>query len=340
MKEKFYILLVLAFVLAACSESNMAIYGDKPIALSAAISETLSVSRAYHTEEIRDNVPSEEYPLNALVCFSCTDGVYSGTPVPVSPSYLPCNTKISYTTANKTYPDPYSDGTNRYDLKYPQDNSLVYCVGLHPNEDEAKWSFVGDSKVRYEVDGIHDAMYAPQISGQWETPFPNQVYTHMQSWMKIVVSAVSEDAVDAWGGIESVKINSGKYIDIDLSKKPDPAESSAYGKGIVFSDNIDMYVVTADDNIQLTTNLTEIAEFFYVPVGNCANQTITIKTKNRGEKTISFGLIDKDNNPIDTQFDAIGKLYVVELHFHPMEFIKANCILEEWEALDDNLYLE
>ncbi len=341
MKAKLYIFIIIC-TLAACTESNDAQFGDNLIALNASIFETKSTTRALQANEIRGDEPSKDYPLEVLACFSTTSGTYSPNPTPAAPTYLPCNTTINYIDRIKTFPAPY-EGDILKQLKYPADNSTVYCVGFHPKDN---WTFPGDNKIRYEIDGVQDVMYAPEISGKWEIPFNTQIFTHMQAWMKIVVCANDKDAIDAWGGIDSITIKSKKYIDIDLAKKPDPAVAASFAAngGIDYNDEKKLKVVSATDSVELSTQLQELCSFFYIPLSitNDENpgQTLYIYTRNKGIKEVNFKLIDKNGNYIKNIYDAIGKLYIVELHFLPFDFIKANCTLKEWEAWDDNLYME
>lgn len=341
MKRVLYIF-IMACALAGCCENNDMQFGDNLIALNASIFETNSTTRALKADEVRGDEPSREYPLEVLACFSTTSGAYSQSPTPVAPSYLPCNTTINYIDKIKTFPDPY-EGNNLKQLKYPSDNSPVYCVGLYPKED---WSFPANNKIRYEINGEKDVMFAPEISGKWEYPFTTQTFTHMQAWLRIVICANNKDAIEAWGGIDSIKIKSRKYIDIDLAKKPDPSVAASFAAegGIEYTGEKGMIVVSAEDSVELSTQLQEVCSFFYIPL-NITNdenpdQTILIYTKNKGVKEVHFKLVDKDNKPIKNIHDAISKLYVLELHFQPFDFIKANCALKEWEAWDDNLYME
>ena len=319
---------IAAFMLAACSQNSNETFDDKAIALNAGIVEATS-TRAIKTDEVRGNVPSDKYPLNALICFGTESKVYKHAPT--EPSYLPCRTTINYTSGNKTYPTPY-DGNP---LKYPQDNSLVYCVGLHP---QTGWTFTDNSNVTFPIDGRSDIMFAPEIIGKWELPFDAQTYTHLQAWMKITICATAPEAIEAWGDIDSIAIKSKAQVEINLGAETDSL--SFENNGIKYSGEKCIGIVKKSDNVKLETHIKEVGQFFYVPLNMAAEDTIIIKTRNKELKKIPFKLIDKNNKTISHISKAIGKLYIVELEFQPFDLIKAECTLDSWDAWDDNLYLE
>ena len=323
-----YFIFIATFILAACTQSSDVTLDDKAITLNAGIVE-IDATRAIKAEEVRGDYPSEQYPLDALICFSTESNVYKHAPV--EPAYLPCRTTISYTDASKSYPAPY-DGNS---LKYPQDNSPVYCIGLHPR---TGWTFTDDSNVTHEINGTSDIMFAPEISGRWELPFATQTYTHLQAWTKITVCATAPEAIDAWGDIESISIKSRAHVNINLGAQ---ATHAAFdNEDIKYSGEKNINIVEATDSVKLYTYLSEISDFFYVPLDPAAGDTLMVKTKHKELKKIAFKLTDKDNNPITHIADAVGKLYIIELDFQPFDLIKAECTLESWNAWDDNLYLE
>lgn len=343
-KELLYIfILLLLFV--ACSDDTEKVFPDRSISLNAQIASVAVESRSIISNEIRGNIPSKEYPLNALLCFSRESKKYDVAPVPVAPTYLPCRTTINYISGTKTYPTPLGDN----DLKYPLDNSEVYCVGLHPNdvyvnEGDKGWKFEGSAPLSASrnLDGATDILFAPEISGSLYAPFATQTYSHLQAWLKLNVCAVDHEAVDAWGKIKSVKITSSSKIKIDLdtdfSNSTELKTALDAGK-IAFSGEESLYPVVESDNIELDTQLKELSSFFYVPV-DVSNNVLEIETEKKGTKYVSFELVDANNNAITSLSDALGKIFVIELHFFPIEIIKAKCTLKQWEDWTDNLYMD
>lgn len=345
MKVRISLILMAQLMLAACSDDTKELFSDVPIALNAGIMPVDAGTRAIETDEIRGNVPSNEYPLDALLFFTTTSKKYDKSPVPVAPSFLPCRTTISYTSGTKTYPAPLGDN----DIKYPLGNDMVYCVGLYPddvyvNEGDKGWKIEGDATVTAsrDLDGVTDILFAPEISGQLYTPFGTQTYSHLQAWVKLNVCAVDPEAVEAWGKIKSIKITGRANIKIALDTEFGNMEElkTAIDVGkIVYSDTKPLDLIEDSDDVYLNTQLVELSSFFYVPV-DVTDNVLVIETEKKGTKSVPFDLVDANNNVITHLSGALGKIFVIELHFYPIEIIKAKCTLNQWEDWTDNLYMD
>ena len=345
MKVRISLILMAQLMLAACSDDTKELFSDVPIALNAGIMPVDAGTRAIETDEIRGNVPSNEYPLDALLFFTTTSKKYDKSPVPVAPSFLPCRTTISYTSGTKTYPAPLGDN----DIKYPLGNDMVYCVGLYPdavyvNEGDKGWKIEGDATVTAsrDLDGVTDILFAPEISGQLYTPFGTQTYSHLQAWVKLNVCAVDPEAVEAWGKIKSIKITGRANIKIALDTEFGNMEElkTAIDVGkIVYSNELPLDLIEDSDDVYLNTQLVELSSFFYVPVDVTGN-VLVIETEKKGTKYVPFDLVDANNNVITHLSGALGKIFVIELHFFPIEIIKAKCTLNQWEDWTDNLYMD
>lgn len=342
--NRFKYIYIMALLLVACNESGDEFLAGNEIAMSARIVENAE-TRALSTYEILGKVPSEEYPVNALLCFSEVSGIYKHQPA--APSYLPCHTTISYTSANKTYPKTFevNDGNgNIVDVspRYPIGDA-AYCVGLHP---ATGWTFDDPNyKVAsHAIDNTSDIMFAPEISGTYGTQFGAQTYTHLQAWLKIVLCAMTHEAIEMWGGIKSISLKGAANVNIDLAATITSESFIGANKKITYTGEKDIHVITESDNYTLDILLKDAGSFFYIPLhdanGILAENTLKIVTENIGEREVKFKLTDKNGYEITNIYDAIGKLYILELHFQHIDQIKASCTLESWEAIDDNLYME
>lgn len=326
------------FMLAACNNDTDELPVEIPISMNAQMVTDVDATRALSTNEIRGALPSKEYPLEALLCFSTTSKVYDAEPTPVVPTYLPCHTTINYTSGTKTYPAPIGEN----DIKYPIDNTKVYCIGLHPN---TGWTFEDDNPsccASYTLDGRSDIMFAPEINGSMYTPFGTQTYTHLQTWVKLNVCATYPEAIEAWGKIKSIKLKGYNNIKIDLdtefNNRTELKTALSTGK-IAFGGELTLEPVVESDDVYLKTQLKELSSFFYVPAG-INNNVLEIETKNKGKITVSFDLVDENHNVITDLSDALGKIFVIELHFFPIDMVKVKCTLNQWEDWTDNLYME
>lgn len=337
MNLKIQYCFIALFMLAACNNDTDELPVEIPISMNAQMVTDVDATRALSTNEIRGALPSKEYPLEALLCFSTTSKVYDTEPTPVVPTYLPCHTTINYTSGTKTYPAPIGEN----DIKYPINNSLVYCAGLYPS---SGWTFDEGSTTNasYVLDGETDIMFAPEISGCMYTPFGTQTYTHLQTWVKLNVCATDHEAIEAWGKIKSITLKGHKKIKIDLDTEfnnKDELKTAFKDGKIAFSDELTLAPVAESDNVSLKTQLKELASFFYVPA-DVTDNVLEIETENRGIKSVSFDLVDAEHKKITDLSDAVGKIFVVELHFFPIELIKAKCTLNQWEDWTDNLFMD
>lgn len=319
-KTTIYLLPIVIMLLSACSERLERLDDDSTfISLCASVNDAAIDTRAAsQAKPFRGTVATDEYPLDAKVLFSTEKGVYRHSPV--SPTYLPCHSKVTFVDDTYKYPEKY----NGFNLKYPIDNSTVYCVGMSPADGE--WVISDDGKyATHPIDGNDDLMFAACEEGTWSDHFEPHLYKHQLTWLKLCVYATDPDAEAFWGKIESLSVKSKAGIVMSLDD------------GSATFDTTIRLISAYEGDYQLTTTLCEIGSIFCSPE---VEYDITVNTKKYGERTISVKLKDLQGNNLQSADEAVGNLYVIELGFTPFAIIEGNCVLNPWNYQDENLYLK
>jgi len=315
----------------ACSKSDADECAESGnIRLSAAVGNIETGSRTV-ADPYLGTTPSLAKPLESAVWFRVGDaGVYEDKPA--SETNLPVHTGVTFNGPQLEF--VYS-GTNN--LKYPTDNTPVYCVGLYPND--GGWTANGDcTKASHPIDGAKDLMFAGEIRGIWDDPFGSPLeYEHLLSWVKIAVCATSHDTAEAWGDIEQISINSKSGVEVDLKT----GVPTYYNTG-----DTDRFVNTMGSPVGLQTTMHEVGSVLCSPE---TRYTLRVKTKNNPtEKEISLklSLMGKDPDTQEetlTQFSdpslARGKCFVLSLYFKPYNVIEVVCILNSWNNQSEDIYL-
>lgn len=304
---------------SACSDNFEYIDDNSLISLRAVVNEEVADTRASSlAKPFRGTVATEKNPLEAIVLFSTDENEYKHDPV--EPTYLPCHSKVTFTDDSYEYPERY----NGFNLKYPIDNSKVYCVGLSPADDD--WNISDDGKyAEHPIDGNDDIMFAACKEGTWSERFEPHHFKHQLTWLKLCVYATDSDAYAFWGNIESITVKSRKNTIVSLVD------------GTVAFDTDTADICAFEGSYQLKTTLFEIGSIFCSPE---TEYMITVKSQKGKERTISIRPKNSMGDYLTNYEEAIGNLYVVELGFTPFAIIEGDCVLNPWEYQEENIYLK
>ena len=341
MKGRFFIYMALggAMCWSACSEDG-GLSPDKQtedISLSATVEEVKMISRSVDDYAYTGTVPSADNELNAAVWFSLESGAY---PEPeegqVYEYNIPVHTGINFRSGTATFPDELTEDKRP---KYPTDNSPVYCVGFYPN---TGWELVENdpTKAIHAITGKQDLMFAPQITGSWNSHFSTQHYRHLLTWLKVCVCATTAEAGSYWGNLKKITLKGVPVsLTVDLTKKEketDDDDEFIQKDAVEFSvDKEDVSILDGDIELALTTK--DVASVFCHPQKEyyldieCENGTAT------NVNVTLTPLTDTDEEKAKLEYPA-GLQYVLILYFHPFNVVDGVCTLKEWNAQNENLY--
>lgn len=333
MRKAAYILLIL--LLASCDRIGDT-YMDS-IGLKASIGQMDNSSQGTKAEEARPfegTAPTPDNSLHAEVWFSLDRHKFIHEPA--GSTYLPCHTDMTFTSDAATYADYTPDGSDTpVSLKYPTDNNQsVYCVGFHPASGlETTWETTDGVNVTHEITGSEDLMFADVIEGTWNDHFSSQHYSHLLTWVKVSVCAMTMETAKQWGKVTNILISSKSTVSIDLSKD---SNKTAYSGNI----NIPAYNGPAEGT-ELSLTSREVGSVFCIPEtkDNKAVVTVSITTSNYGTKTLEVPLSDLDYVPLTSADQTIGKLFILSLYFNPFALIEGTCTLNYWNDQNEDLYL-
>lgn len=315
------ILFILIMLVCACTHEVLPL-AEVPIAMKAGI-DNIDVQLKSGDVPIfaEDNayigsVPSAERPLKVDLCFSLTSSVYSVATPTDTKTYLPCHTTATFKDENIT--QIYYNGENDKTLAYPTTGQDVYCVGFYP---QGTWKYSDDKTFKADLTGKADLMFAPQISGKWNQQFGtannSPVFQHLLTWLKVVICATSYDAIDAWGAITSITLNTAEEIELS------PVDNS-----VRFSEDQQTFELVKTP-LDLSILKNEVGSMFIAPTS--APIKVTIKAEDGRIATVDI---------MSTGGFKPGCQYVMVLYFDSLSVVDALCTLESWENQNDNLYLE
>lgn len=329
MKGMHYIYLwTLVWALMACTSREDEPQAGEEIRLNATVGEI--TSRATLTPSpYRGATPTEDNPLKAWVWFSESNSTFSDTETDTE-THLPCRTIMEF--KGITVDAKNAAGAN---LKYGSNKDDVYCVGFYPvykdesaQQKEMVWSTTDGTNVTADIDGTTDLMFASRISGKWGTPMDNQIYKHLQSWVKINICATSQDAVTAWGEITKITVNSQKKVKVDLAAAT-PVGYDTDGEIVILEK-------TGEKPIYLQTTMEEVGSVFCSPaLSFTVNFTIGGKTVSATIEPTAF-----EDVTLDSEEDAKGKLFILTFYFNEFKMIEGVCTLNAWEAQNEDLYMK
>lgn len=345
MRRNLYLIMYIAVwatVWTACTDdrADETSGNEANICLGASVVGLESVTRADGergtTEEetftLYKGTPSAGNPFAADVCFSETEGEFLHNPA--EKNNLPCRTQMKFEGALVYAKNP-DDGNN---LRYTtgENSPSVYCVGFYP---QGKWTVAENGKTATAtIDGETDLMFAPPISGSWNTPLREQPYNHLLTWLKVCICTTTQEAAAAWGDVKSISIKSADGISVDLEKGAVTYTTSA---------NPSPFVVVEDQ--PLHTTMQEVGSALCSPA---KEYTLTVKTANAGERTITIPIkwSSQDENGTTTETpvtdddvengDVAGKLFILSLYFNESAVVKGVCTLNAWNIQNEDLYLQ
>ena len=348
-----YITMIAGMWLSACSEHDGGI-PDKDaenISLSAVVDEVKIMSRTANDGAYTGTVPSNENNLEAAVWFSLTSGKYPNNPS--DDTDLPIHTSINYVSGTATFPDDKS-----YTPKYPTSADPVYCVGFYPND--TGWTTNQDFSVAtHTINGKQDLMFAPQISGNWNSHFQSQRFRHLLTWLKVCVCTTSPEAGSYWGKLTKISLKAvPQSLTIKLSKEE--ADDFNLKSAVEYSAQTqDLLIKNTTEEVELEIVSKEVASVFCPPIMEETDGKNKLKNKlkyklyiecENGSATIDVelkALNDKEENtgesssgPSDAELLAYpaGLQYVLTLFFHPFNVVEGVCTLNAWNAQNEDLY--
>ena len=320
-----------AFLLLSCTKSTSPDRSNE-FALSAVVGE-LGVevkSSAVPFEGI-----SSTTPLKAKLLCSFDKGKY--THAPLSPWYVPCFTDVSFESEDVTF-IKYDSNSLTYPTpgdKVGDQTGNIYCIGLYDGKEESEWR-IQETFAMHTIDGSADLMFADQIASSWNsTSTPIQQYTHLQTWIKILASASTNDAAAQWGKITKVTIKSSIAVTISFPSGVTETSEISYSP---LEQDIAVY---QDDLVgkDLSITTTEIGSVFISP---STSLSVTVHTKEfpDGMTVNNIKLYDLQHNEITDISKIRGYLFVLNLNFTPLSIIEGICTLNYWNDQDEDIYLE
>lgn len=265
--------------------------------------------------------------MEANVWFSRTCGVYEDNDSPVAPTFLPYRANVKYDSGNPTtvYVDPENKSQAlTYPINDPVSNN-VYCVGMYP---QTGWSSADGRSVSHSINGTVDLMYAEQEVGSWNTPFGTQKYKHLLSWVKIEVEVPDQKAIDDWGALTKVAIESSNGVTITFPTTIGSESTIAY------SDTKCDIDVLGGSSLPLTITSQSLDSMLCAPT---TTVKLKIKTENVVERVVDVALLDENNDPITSLEQTVGKLFIINLYFNKFNHIEASCNLVPWSEQDVDL---
>lgn len=261
--------------------------------------------------------------MTASVWFSTTSGQYIDNQTPVAPTFLPYRATVKYESNPTTvYVNP---ATMENPLSYPTSGDDVYCVGLYP---QAGWSSSDGKSVTHTIDGTTDLMFAEQISGSWQTPFTNQTYKHLLTWLKFEVRVTTSEAIRQWGTLKKMSIiNSHNTVDITFPQTPG-------NKSVIDFVGAEQELIVMSGEQDLTITAENVGWLLCSP---CTEFKLKITTSEVENKEVMVSLYDMEGNKITDSQDAVGKLFIINLYFKSFNDIDATCSLIPWNEQNVDL---
>lgn len=257
-----------------------------------------------------DATVANRLPVNLWFSLDGSTFPESGTVNAVS---TPLRRTVTYTSGEYFFPDAIAGAY----LMYPSDGTDLYCVGLYP---QSGWSANGDNtKATHAVGTDDDLMFAPMTSGDKTTLMGRQTYQHLLTWIKVRAHATSAQAIDSWGNVTSITIDSKPTVEITLAD------------GSVAFTGADTPLTVFSGNQALTIASAEFGSVFCSPVvaANPGNEYTLHITCAHYSKDISVSL--KNTSYVEYVGSTAGKVFVINLNFDAFSLIDATCTLTSWD---------
>lgn len=344
---------IIICVLLGCGCSDSLERQGRPIALCASLGEAV-LENSLQTKAADGGLvkavpfagtPSGNNKLDVALWFSNSLGQYSHDPA--APTFVPCATTASYTSS--TPMDIRTDG-NLLQYPIPAENASatdVYCVGFHPS---SYWGAPTDgttvTSAAHAIDGSTDLLFADQMVGSYNKNFPSQTFNHLLTWVKINLSATSVGAARVWGDVEHLQIVSpNNTVKIEFSQsltdgKPSASTVTHTGETAEFS----LSLPDGENGKKLNITSKTFGQAFCAPPENSSGKLgyiIKVKTQNMPQKELFVPLMDEDNTtPIASADYAVGKLFVINLHFNEVAIVEGVCTLRQWDDQNSEIYLQ
>lgn len=354
MKKTLFISLLCLFCLTACRKTDRALPQDGSIWLSASISPSATTKTAYEL-----TTPTSEKAFDATVWASSTSCDYPYDDDAPLTGDDASGDKVEYHTT--VYFQSGSNQLLRDGLRYPDDNSDVYFIGLHPNSGwVSNTDGTSNKSTGYVFDGKTDLLYAPQVSGNLPasvaTPTPTQPllhFFHLLTWLRVKVFAEDASVATSWGKLTDLKLTSQQTtLSIDLSSVPDISSGvfatmqGNVASKVSFSGASDLsFFARGTDTAfstyypsgnALSTSPTEVAYILCAPVsateGGVGSRTneyvLELSTENRSNVTVNVDL----KTASDTWFtgSTMGHQFVIELRLCAGGYISALATVTDW----------
>lgn len=343
MKYKGYIILLITLFLVSCQLEEPQNKGGFPIYISAATQESLAVENKVKSPYTATS-PSSSNPLSAYILISTTEHEWDNNP---SNNGTDAVNGVIGVHSHATFQSSESQLLSGalYNSN-PAKQPVVYFCALYP---QTNWNIAGNVGNKnyiasYIFNGTEDIMFAPVATGRYDThPDPTLTFKHLLTWLKVSISAQSEEVAAAWGKITSMKLDDIKNkVIIDLSKDFDIASS------VSFSGTIDMPFFSKGTNSQfpaaggysLKTNKEELAYVLCNPVDALATDPydnsilmpeyiLNIQTTNKNV-TLEIDLKESAN----TYFtgSTIGKQFSIHLKFMMGNSIAVQALVTDWQT--------
>lgn len=359
--------IILVCVMLGCGCTSSIEVQNRGIAMRASLGEVL-LEESVPTKAVNNvnadpytGTPSGSNPLDAALWFSYTPGLYSHNPQ--LPQYLPCATTVTYASAvatdircgNQVIQYPIAT-----DINYNQVGDAVYCVGLYPDTGWGELTSVEVNSASHAINGSEDLMFADQMLGTYSNNFGVQTFNHLLTWVKINLSATSMTAGSVWGDVKTVKIISpNKNVKIAFYapvQKTDPLLASK----VTYDGGAEEFLLELPENKRLSITsrtygqafcappavaaLNSSGQYEYVSGGNPEGELgyiVRVETTKIPEKEIFVALKKEDNTtPIENAGYAVGKLFVLNLHFNDIAVVEGVCTLTQWDDQNSDIYLK
>lgn len=331
-KNITYLLIALGMLGYGCSETNELSDNYKAnnlVSLKASVLSPMATTRASveavpYNESVPgpySSDPTINKALDAAVWFTDTNNhTYSEG----SGTTYPRKSSILFTSEGAAFPV--------HNLEYPSNNAPIYCVGLYPKTD---WTSIdSDRKATHTINGSEDLMFAPEISGSYNSHFGTLQFAHQLTWLKIYVNATTK-AIDAWGNLEKITVTSpGSTLTVDFTTNPTSASCNSTTTDII----------AFEGSVALTVTDQLRGSIFCAP---SVIYTFDVETENyntaKGNKIDAMPITMKGadgTTPIADADAAIGKIFIITLNFKDINEIEGSARLSNMDSESGTLTLK
>lgn len=357
MRIHLYIFCGLLTLLASCQKSGFDISQGQPIYLSACLNSDPSTKTPFE-----GTAPSTSNPLNVAVWASTTAQLYKNDGKDGSATHehqVAIHTQGRFQSgapqllSQAIYPPPRQNASGSYTA------DPVYFVAMHPQN---SWTTTNGTQASFIFKGCEDVMFAPEVSGAYDTKEQTQVVTespvlsfeHLLTRITVKMGIVLaegenlQDVQEAWGKITALKIqtyNKDGYginlnkVSIDLSQ----GSKFSYDNHIAFSgqqdSSMDFYTLGTDNTFPgkngylLSEQIDSVAYVMCAPVIATAEDheyIIIVETENRGVQELKLDL-QKTATSAEGLGSTRGNHFLATLKFKKGRAIAMEAVVTEWK---------